>query len=455
MMEFSDVKPLIGKKGGKKLFIETYGCQMNVADSEVVASVMEMDGYGVTYDMDEADAIFINTCSIRDNAEQRVLGRLKQLTAMRKSKPRLIIGIIGCMAERVKDKLFEEGANIVVGPDAYLDLSNLIGMAERGDKAINVELSTNETYSEIIPSRLSKNRISGFVSIMRGCNNFCSYCIVPYTRGRERSRQPESIKKEIQDLHDKGFKEVTLLGQNVNSYHFNSNESDSLNFSQLLDFVATHFPQMRIRFSTSHPKDMSDDTLMVMAKHPNICRHIHLPLQSGSSRILKLMKRKYDREWYMGRIEAIKRILPECGLSTDVFCGFHSETEEDHQETLSLMRWASYDSAFMFKYSERPGTYASEHLKDDIPEEIKGRRLQEIIELQNQLSFENNQRDIGKTFEVLVEGTSKKSKEELYGRTSQNKVVVFPKKNYKVGDLVEVVVKEATQGTLKGDSVEN
>ncbi|WP_430810408.1 MULTISPECIES: tRNA (N6-isopentenyl adenosine(37)-C2)-methylthiotransferase MiaB [unclassified Carboxylicivirga] len=452
MMQFSDVKPLVGAKSGKKLFIETYGCQMNVADSEVVASVMEMDGYGVTYDINNADAIFINTCSIRDNAEQRVLGRLQQLTAMRKQQPNLIIGIIGCMAERVKEKLFEQGANIVVGPDAYMDLPNLIGMAERGDKAINVELSSSETYADVIPSRLSKNKISGFVSIMRGCNNFCSYCIVPYTRGRERSRQPESIKKEIQDLCDKGFKEVTLLGQNVNSYCYEAADGITMTFPGLLQFVAENFPQLRIRFTTSHPKDMCDDTLKVMAKHDNICKYIHLPLQSGSSRILKLMNRKYDREWYMGRIEAIRRILPGCGLSTDVFCGFHSETEVDHKETLSLMKWAGYDSAFMFKYSERPGTYAAEKLKDDVPEEVKGRRLQEIIELQNKLSFESNQRDIGQIYEVLVEGTSKKSKDELYGRTSQNKVVVFPKMNYQTGDLVKVIIKEATQATLKGEA---
>ncbi|WP_439184939.1 tRNA (N6-isopentenyl adenosine(37)-C2)-methylthiotransferase MiaB [Carboxylicivirga taeanensis] len=452
MMEFSGVKPLISKSG-KKLFIETYGCQMNVADSEVVASVMEMDGYGVSYDINDADAIFINTCSIRDNAEQRVMGRLKQLTAMRKQKPGLIIGIIGCMAERVKESLFEQGANIVVGPDAYMDLPNLIGMAERGDKAINVELSSSETYAEVIPSRLSKNKISGFVSIMRGCNNFCSYCIVPYTRGRERSRQPESIKKEIQDLADKGFKEVTLLGQNVNSYNYEAAGCNPMDFSELLNYVAGNFPQMRIRFTTSHPKDMSDETLRVMAKHANICKFIHLPLQSGSSRILKLMNRKYDREWYMDRINAIRQILPGCGLSTDVFCGFHSETEEDHQQTLSLMKWAGYDSAFMFKYSERPGTYAAQHLEDNVPEEVKGRRLQEIIELQNQLSFDSNQKDIGQTYEVLVEGTSKKSKDELYGRTSQNKVVVFPKRDYKTGDFVQVVIKEATQATLKGEAL--
>nr|WP_321453206.1 tRNA (N6-isopentenyl adenosine(37)-C2)-methylthiotransferase MiaB [uncultured Carboxylicivirga sp.] len=452
-MNFNNVKPLKSVNSDKKLFIETYGCQMNVADSEVVASVMEMDGYGMTHTMEEADAIFINTCSIRDNAEQRVMGRLQQLTAMRKNNPNLIIGIIGCMAERVKDQLFEKGANIVVGPDAYMDLPNLVGMAENGEKAINVELSTTETYADVVPSRISKNRISGFVSIMRGCNNFCSYCIVPYTRGRERSRQPESIKNEIQDLYNKGFKEVTLLGQNVNSYNWNDDNCNKLNFPGLLNYVAGNFPDMRIRFTTSHPKDMCDETLKVMAKHENICKFIHLPLQSGSSRILKLMNRKYDREWYMDRITAIKTILPGCGLSTDVFCGFHSETDEDHQQTLELMKWAGYDSAFMFKYSERPGTYASKHLEDNVPEDVKSRRLQEIIDLQTELSLENNKKDIGQTFEVLVEGTSKKSKEELFGRTSQNKVVVFPKENFKTGDLVKVKVTEASSATLKGISI--
>lgn len=452
-MDFNNIKPLIGTKSDKKLFVETYGCQMNVADSEVVASIMEMDGYGVTYDINDADAVFINTCSIRDNAEHRVLGRLKQLNAMRKYNKNLIIGIIGCMAERVKDKLFEEGADIVVGPDAYMDLPNLVGLAEKGEKAINVELSTSETYADVVPTRLGKNKISGFVSIMRGCNNFCSYCIVPYTRGRERSRQPESIKGEIEDLQKRGFKEVTLLGQNVNSYNYRSDSCNELSFPGLLNYIAGNFPKMRIRFTTSHPKDMSDETLLVMSKHQNICRHIHLPLQSGSSKILKLMNRKYDREWYLERIEAIKRILPDCGLSTDVFCGFHSETEEDHKQTLELMRWAGYDSAFMFKYSERPGTYASKHLEDNVPEEIKGRRLQEIINLQNQLSYESNQRDIGKVFKVLVEGTSKKSKDELYGRTSQNKVVVFPKKKYNTGDLVNVTIKKATQATLIGEAI--
>ncbi len=452
-MNYNNIKPLVSAKSGRKLFIETYGCQMNVADSEVVASVMEMDGYGVTYDMEEADAIFINTCSIRDNAEQRVMGRLKQLILLRKKNPQLIIGIIGCMAERVKEQLFEKGANIVVGPDAYMDLPNLIGMAENGDKAINVELSTSETYSEIIPSRISKNRISGFVSIMRGCNNFCSYCIVPYTRGRERSREPESIKKEIDDLQKKGFKEVTLLGQNVNSYNWDGDACNKLNFPSLLNYIAGSFPKMRIRFSTSHPKDMCDNTLKVIAKHPNICRHIHLPLQSGSSRILKLMNRKYDREWYMDRIKAIKSIIPECGISTDVFSGFHSETEEDHKQTLELMKWAGYDLAFMFKYSERPGTYASEHLEDNVSEEDKSRRLQEIIDLQREISYKSNQSDIGKTFEVLIEGTSKKSKEELYGRTSQNKVVIFPKEDFKIGDFAEVEILSASSATLIGRTI--
>lgn len=452
-MNFTNLTPLSSTKEGRKLFIETYGCQMNAADSEVVASVMEMDGYGVTYNMDEADAIFINTCSIRDNAEQRVMGRLQQLTAIRKKKPQLIIGIIGCMAERVKDQLFEKGANIVVGPDAYMDLPNLIGMAENGDKAINVDLSTQETYADVIPSRIGKNRISGFVSIMRGCNNFCSYCIVPYTRGRERSREPESINKEISDLQAKGFKEVTLLGQNVNSYNWHKGEADQLNFPGLLDLIANNFPEMRIRFTTSHPKDMCDDTLNIMAKHHNICKHIHLPLQSGSTRILKLMNRKYDREWYIDRIKAIKTILPGCGLSTDVFCGFHNETEEDHKETLELMNWVKYDSAFMFKYSERPGTYASQHLEDNVTEEVKSKRLQEIIDLQTKLSEQSNKADIGNIFEVLVEGTSKKSKEELYGRTSQNKVVVFPKQNYKTGDFVTVKITDASSATLRGISI--
>jgi tRNA-2-methylthio-N6-dimethylallyladenosine synthase len=435
---------------GKKLYIETYGCQMNAADSEVVASVMGMDGYEVTEDSREADAIFINTCSIRDNAEQRVLGRLAELNSLKKHKPSLVVGIIGCMAERVRETLFDKGADVVVGPDAYLDLPHLVNMAENGEKAINVELSTKETYADIIPSRLGKNRISGFVSIMRGCNNFCSYCIVPYTRGRERSRDIKSIINEINDLKERGFKEVTLLGQNVNSYHFKS-ETEDADFTQLLDRVATEFPTLRIRFTTSHPKDMTDETLEVIASHDNLCKHIHLPVQSGSSRVLKMMNRKYDREWYMNRIEAIRRIIPGCGLTTDVFTGFHSETEEDHKETLSLMEWAGFDLSFMFKYSERPGTYASKHLEDNVPEDVKIRRLQEVIELQGKLSARSNQNDIGKTFEVLAEGLSKKSREELYGRTSQNKVVVFPKGNFRPGDFVKVRITSATQATLIGE----
>ena len=447
------IHPIKKEKSPKNLYIETYGCQMNVADSEVVAAIMEMDGYGITYTHRDADAIFINTCSIRDNAEQRVMGRLSELLALRKKKPNLIIGIIGCMAERIQEKLFEKGADIVAGPDAYLDLPHLAGMAEQGNKAINVELSLTETYRDVMPARLGNNRISGFVSITRGCNNFCSYCIVPYTRGRERSRDPESILSEMENLVNKGFKEITLLGQNVNSYLFESGKA-SISFANLLKMAAQRCPSTRIRFTTSHPKDMSDETLEVMATHDNLCKHIHLPLQSGSTRILKLMNRKYSAEWYRGRIEAIRRILPGCGISTDVFCGFHSETEDDHQQTLEMMKWVGFDSAFMFKYSERPGTYASKHLPDDISEEVKGRRLQEIIALQNQLSAQSNQNDIGKVFEVLVEGFSKKSKDELFGRTSHNKVVVFPKNSNKPGDLVMVKISRASQATLIGTNVQ-
>jgi len=436
-------------KDEKKLYIETYGCQMNFADSEVVASVMQMDGYETTTEYAQADAIFINTCSIRENAEQRVLGRIKELKALKKKKPGLILGIIGCMAERVKDSLFEEGADLVAGPDAYLDLPNLVSMAEKGQKAINVALSRTETYRDIIPKRLGPGKISAFVSIMRGCNNFCTYCVVPYTRGRERSRDPLSIKKEIEGLVEKGYKEITLLGQNVNSFLYKEKNS-TMNFPELLDFLAKEFPETRIRFTTSHPKDMSDDTLKVMARHQNLCKHIHLPLQSGSSRILNLMNRKYTAEWYKSRVEAIKNILPGCGITTDVFCGFHSETEEDHRQTLELMTWAGFDMAYMFKYSERPGTYAQKKLPDNVPEEVKSRRLSEIIELQNQLSLRSNQKDIGKTFEVLTESISKKSKDEFVGRTSQNKVVVFPRSGYKTGDIVNVKITNVTQATLKG-----
>ena len=388
----------------KNLFIETYGCQMNVADSEVVAAIMQTIGYEVTDCIDNADAILVNTCSIRDNAEQKIVSRLQHFNAMKKKRKGLIVGILGCMAERAKQELLENQAvDLVAGPDAYLDLPNLIAAAEAGQKAMNVELSTTETYKEVIPSRIGGNRISGFVSIMRGCNNFCSYCIVPYTRGRERSREVKSILNEIQDLCERNFKEITLLGQNVNSYAFEEESGEVINFAKLLKIIAERFQTMRIRFSTSHPKDMSDETLETIAAYKNICNHIHLPVQSGSSRILKLMNRKYTREWYLERIAAIRRIIPDCGISTDMFCGFHSETEEDHKETLSLMREVVFDSAFMFKYSERPGTFASKNLPDDISEEVKIERLNEIIALQTELSAESNRKDIGKkALEVLA-----------------------------------------------------
>ncbi|MEA4885706.1 MAG: tRNA (N6-isopentenyl adenosine(37)-C2)-methylthiotransferase MiaB, partial [Bacteroides graminisolvens] len=394
----------------KKLFIETYGCQMNVADSEVIASVMQMAGYSVAESLDEADAVFMNTCSIRDNAEQKILNRLEHFYALKKKKKHLIVGVLGCMAERVKDELIEKHhVDLVVGPDAYLTLPDLVAAVETGEKAINVELSTTETYREVIPSRICGNHISGFVSIMRGCNNFCTYCIVPYTRGRERSRDVSSILNEVRDLITKGYKEITLLGQNVNSYQFEDGER-TVTFPMLLRIVAEAAPGARIRFTTSHPKDMSDETLQVIAEVPNVCKHIHLPVQSGSSRILKLMNRKYTREWYLERVQAIKRIIPDCGLTTDIFSGFHSETDEDHRLSLSLMEECGYDSAFMFKYSERPGTYASKKLADDVPEEIKVARLNEIIALQNRLSLEANQKCVGKTYEVLVEGVSKRSR---------------------------------------------
>ena len=438
----------------RKLFIETYGCQMNVADSEVVASIMEMDGYAVTNKIEEADAIFVNTCSVRDNAEQKVLGRLQYFQSLKRKKRTLIIGVLGCMAERVKEELISNhGVDLVVGPDSYMDLPNLVGAVEHGEKAINVELSTQETYKDLIPLKIGGINISGFISIMRGCNNFCTYCIVPYTRGRERSRDVESILNEVRDMRDKGFREVTLLGQNVNSYLFKKGD-ESITFPMLLERVALEAPDMRIRFTTSHPKDMSDDTLTVIAKYPNLCRHIHLPAQSGSSRILKIMNRKYTREWYMDRIAAIRRILPDCAISTDLFCGFHSETQDEYEETLSLMREVGYDSAFMFKYSERPGTFAAKNLEDNIPEDEKVRRLQGMIDLQNKLSEESNLRDVGKVFEVLVEGFSKRSREQLFGRTSQNKVVIFDKQNFKVGQFVKVRVTGASSATLFGQPIE-
>lgn len=439
----------------KKLFIETYGCQMNVADSEVVATIMNMADYELCDNLDDADAVFMNTCSIRENAEQKIYGRLQFFKSLHNKGRKLIVGVLGCMAERVKEELFKHGADLVAGPDSYLDLPNLISAAEQGLEAVNVHLSTTETYKEIIPTRIGNSRISGYISIMRGCNNFCSYCIVPYTRGRERSRAVDSILAELEDLKSKGFKEVTLLGQNVNSYLFkNEATGEEIDFADLLAIVADAAPGMRIRFSTSNPEDMSDKILETMAAHKNICKHLHLPVQSGSSAVLKRMNRKYDREWYLNRIAAVKRIIPECGISTDVFCGFSGETLEDQELTLSLMREVGYDSAFMFKYSERPGTFASRHYPDDIAEEEKIRRLNEIIALQNQLSLASNKRDVGKTFEVLVEGYSKRSREQMCGRTQQNKMIVFPKGNTKPGDFVLVRVLEATSATMLGEIVE-
>ena len=437
----------------KKLYIETYGCQMNVADSEVVASVMQMAGYETTENLDEANAVFLNTCSVRDNAEQKIYHRLEALAAIRRKRP-LIIGVMGCMAERAQQDLLENHhCDLVAGPDAYLSLPDLIAQAETGHKAMNIELSTTETYKDIVPQRIGLgHKIGGFVSIMRGCNNFCHYCIVPYTRGRERSRDVESILKEVRDLRDRGFKEVTLLGQNVNSYALPDN-LETPDFPALLRHVAEEAPEMRIRFTTSHPKDMSDETLKVIAEMPNVCKHIHLPVQSGSDRILKLMNRKYTREWYLDRVAAIRRIIPDCGLSTDIFVGYHSETEEDHQMSLNLMREVGYDSAFMFKYSERPGTYASKHLPDDVPEEEKIRRLNELIALQTEISAQQNKKDEGKTFDVLVEGFSKRSREQLCGRTEQNKMVVFPKAGHHIGEIVRVRITGSTSAPLLEESV--
>ena len=439
----------------KKLFIETYGCQMNVADSEVVASVMQMAGYETCDDIKDADAVFLNTCSVRDNAEQKIYNRLDTLDAERRKGHKMIIGVLGCMAERVKDDLLQNHhADLVAGPDAYLSLPDLVAQAETGHKAINIELSTSETYRDIVPQRLHGAKIGGYVSIMRGCNNFCHDCIGPYTRGRERSRDLESILREVRDLRDRGYKEVTLLGQNVNSYIIRNEELGMRNdFPALLRAVALEAPEMRIRFTTSHPKDMSDETLRVIAEMPNVCKHIHLPVQSGSDRILKLMNRKYTREWYLDRVAAIRRIIPDCGLSTDIFVGYHSETEEDHQMSLSLMREVGYDSAFMFKYSERPGTYASKHLPDDVPEDVKIRRLNELIHLQTEMSAIANKRDEGKEFDVLVEGFSKRSREQLCGRTGQNKMVVFNKGNHHIGETVRVRITGSTSATLLGEEV--
>jgi tRNA-2-methylthio-N6-dimethylallyladenosine synthase len=449
-LQHTDTSASTKNESVRHLFIETYGCQMNVADSEVVAAVMEMAGYDITEDIAEADAILLNTCSIRDNAEQKIVHRLEYLASLRRKKStKLIVGVIGCMAERVRQTLIDEhGVDIVAGPDSYLDLPALFAAAETGSKAINVELSTTETYREIIPSRITGNRVSGFVSIMRGCNNFCSYCIVPYTRGRERSRPVDSILNEVADLKAKGFREVTLLGQNVNSYKYTDEAGDITDFSALLARVAEAAPDMRIRFTTSHPKDMNDETIAVMAKYDNICRHIHLPVQSGCNKVLKAMNRKYTREWYLDRIAAIRKAMPDCGISTDLFTGFHDETEEDFQETLSLMREVGFDSSFMFKYSERPGTLASKTMPDNVPEDVKIDRLNRMIALQNELSAESNRRDIGKTFEALVEGVSKRSTQQWVGRTQQNKTCVFPRGDYRVGDTVKVHVVDASSATL-------
>ena len=459
----------------KKLYIETYGCQMNVADSEVVASVMQMAGYETTDELSEADAVFLNTCSVRENAENKIYHRLMALAAERTKGHRMIIGVLGCMAERVKDELMEKWhCDLVAGPDAYLSLPDLVAQAELGHKAMNIELSTTETYRDVVPQRIGLgHKIGGFVSIMRGCNNFCHYCIVPYTRGRERSRDLESILNEVRDLKERGYKEITLLGQNVNSYKSRitriretepqieeeNNElkrisriEEEIKFPELLRIVAEEAEEMRVRFTTSHPKDMSDETLRVIAEVPNVCKHIHLPVQSGSDRILKLMNRKYTREWYLDRVAAIRRIVPDCGLSTDIFVGYHSETEEDHQMSLQLMREVGYDSAFMFKYSERPGTYASKHLPDDVPEEVKIRRLNELIALQTEISAAQNKKDEGKVFEVLVEGFSKRSREQLCGRTEQNKMVVFPKGGHHIGEKVMVKITGSTSATLLGET---
>lgn len=437
----------------RKLYIETYGCQMNFSDSQIVSSIMTDHDFEATDSIAEADLIFVNTCSIRDNAEKRVRARLQEFKRYKKQKPGLIIGVLGCMAERLKEQLVEQEkmVDIIVGPDAYRDLPRLLSLAESGQKAINVILSADETYADISPVRYDSNGITAFISIMRGCENFCSYCVVPYTRGRERSRDPQTIVAEAAGLFNEGYREITLLGQNVNSYQ----ASDGSGFNDLLAQVAAIDPALRVRFATSHPKDLSDNLLKTMAAWPNICRAIHLPVQSGSDNMLKRMNRKYDRTWYLNRIQAIKQFLPDCALSTDIISGFSAETEEDHQQTLDLMKEVGYDYAYMFKYSERPNTLASKKYKDDVPEEIKSRRLQEIIDLQQELSLLSNQADIGKTFEVLVENVSKRSRVEMSGRNSQNKVVVFARNNHQAGDYVTVKITSCTPATLKGIPVEN
>ena len=439
----------------KKLYIETYGCQMNVADSEVVAAVMQMAGYEMSQDEAEADAIFMNTCSVRENAENKIYNRLDTLRAEQKKGRKVILGVLGCMAERVKDDLIENHhAQLVAGPDSYLNLPDMIAQAEAGNKAIDIALSKTETYKDVVPKRVALAKISGFVSIMRGCDNFCHYCIVPYTRGRERSRDVDSILNEVRNLQQQGYKEVTLLGQNVNSYRFVNEKRQTIDFPQLLRLVAEAVPTMRIRFSTPHPKDMSDATLRVIAEVPNVCRHIHLPIQSGSDKVLKLMNRKYTVEWYLSRVKAIRELVPDCGLSTDIFVGYHGETEADHEESLRIMREVGYDSAFMFKYSERPGTYASKHLPDDVPEDVKIRRLNELIMVQNESSARANHAEVGNVREVLVEGPSKRSREQLCGRTEQNKMVVFDKGNHHIGEYVKVRITGSTSATLFGEAVD-
>ena len=441
----------------KRLFIETYGCQMNVADSEVVASIMQKAGYELCEDEAQADAIFLNTCSIRENAENKIYSRLEALHAEQKKGRNVILGVLGCMAERVRQDLIDNHhANLVCGPDSYLNLPDMTAECEQGGNAINVELSTTETYRDVVPQRIGHSKVSGFVSIMRGCNNFCHYCIVPYTRGRERSRDVESILREVRDLHDRGFKEVTLLGQNVNSYGLTpagKRIEGGCSFAELLRKVAQSVPDMRVRFTTSNPEDMTDDILHAIADEPNLCKHIHFPAQSGSSKILKLMNRKYTREQYLERVDAIRRIIPGCGLTTDLFVGYHDETPEDHALTLSLVRECMFDSAFMFKYSERPGTFAAKHLPDNVPEDVKIERLNELIRLQTEISAEQNRKDVGKTFEVLVEGFSKRSREQLMGRTEQNKAVVFDKQNYHIGDRVMVEITDSTSATLIGKAI--
>jgi tRNA-2-methylthio-N6-dimethylallyladenosine synthase len=438
----------------RKVYIETYGCQMNVADSEVVVSILSEQGFKLAGNIDEADLILINTCSIRENAEQRIWSRLRAIKKLKKKNSALIVGLTGCMAERLKEKVLEteQLVDIVAGPDAYRHLPLLVSEAESGHKAVNVLLSREETYADISPVRMDKNGVSSFVSIMRGCNNMCAYCVVPYVRGAERSRNPKSVIYEVTELFEKGYKEVTLLGQNVDSYSW-KHDDNTTGFAELLELTANVSPMLRVRFSTSHPKDISDNLLETIARYNNICRHIHLPAQSGSSRILKLMNREYSREWYMDRIRAIQSIIPDCSISTDMIAGFCTETEEDHRDSLSLMEWAEFDFAYMFKYSERPGTKAARKLKDDVPDEIKSRRLNEIIALQNRLSAHSKRNDVGKTFEVLTEGISKRSADQLSGRTSQNKVVVFPKEKIKIGDYVKVLIERSTSATLIGNAI--